>query len=64
VDKKDIILDIDLDFRHPDMSIEKYQRTIDITKELIKKSRVVTIATSPYFLDQSLALKVLKDLLE
>jgi len=63
-DKKDIILDIDLDFRHPDMSIEKYQRTIDITKELIKKSRVVTIATSPYFLDQSLALKVLKDLLE
>jgi len=57
-------LDIDLDFWHPDMSIEKYQKTIDITKDLMKKSRVVTIATSPYFLDQKLALKILKDLLE
>jgi hypothetical protein len=46
------------------MSIENYQKTIDITKELIKKSRVVTIATSPYFLDQNLALKLLKDLLK
>jgi len=58
------ILDIDLDFRHPDMSIEKYQKTIDITKDLMKNSRVVTIATSPYFLDQKLAIKILKDLLE
>ncbi len=58
------ILDVDLDFWHPDMSIEKYQKTIDITRELMKKSRVVTIATSPYFLDQKLALKILKDLLE
>lgn len=58
------ILDIDLDFWHPGMSIEKYQKTIDITKDLMKKSRVVTIATSPYFLDQTLALKILKDLLK
>ncbi|HRU50516.1 MAG TPA: hypothetical protein P5155_03345, partial [Candidatus Absconditabacterales bacterium] len=55
--EKGVILDVDLDFWHPDMSIENYQKTIDITKELIKKSRVVTIATSPYFLDQNLALK-------
>jgi hypothetical protein len=46
------------------MSIEKYQKTIDITKDLMKNSRVVTIATSPYFLDQKLAIKILKDLLE
>ena len=56
------ILDIDLDFRAPEMSIEKYQETINITKKLIQNSRVVTIATSPYFLDQSLAIKILKDL--
>ena len=56
------ILDIDLDFRAPEMSIQKYQKTIDITKTLIQNSRVVTIATSPYFLDQNLAIKIIKDL--
>lgn len=56
------ILDIDLDFRAPEMTIEKYNQTIKITKNLIQNSRVVTIATSPYFLDQNLAIKILKDL--
>ncbi len=56
------ILDIDLDFRAPEMSIEKYQETINITKNLIQNSRVVTIATSPYFLDQNLAIKIIQDL--
>jgi hypothetical protein len=44
------------------MSIQKYQKTIEITKKLIQNSRVVTIATSPHFLDQNLAIKILKDL--
>ena len=61
--ENDLILDIDLDFRAPEMSIEKYLETIEKTKELISKSRVVTIATSPYFLDQSFAFKICKDLL-
>ena len=61
--ENDFILDIDLDFRAPEMSIEKYLETIEKTKELISKSRVVTIATSPYFLNQSLAFKICKDLL-
>lgn len=58
------ISDIDLDFRAPEMSIAKYQETIDITKKLIQNSRVVTIATSPYFLDQNLAIKIIKDLFQ
>jgi hypothetical protein len=44
------------------MSIEKYNETINITRNLIKNSRVVTIATSPYFLDQNLAIKIIKEL--
>ena len=56
------ILDIDLDFRAPEMSIEDYKKTINITKNLIKNTRVVTIATSPYFLDQNIAIKIIKDL--
>ena len=57
------ILDVDLDFWHPDMSIEQYKKTISITKELIYRAKIVTIATSPYFLDQHLALQILGDLL-
>jgi len=57
-----IILDIDLDFRHPQMWIEKYTQTIEITKNLISQASSVTIATSPYFLDQTLAIKILKDI--
>ncbi|AHB41246.1 hypothetical protein P148_SR1C00001G0451 [candidate division SR1 bacterium RAAC1_SR1_1] len=58
------ILDIDLDFRHPDMSIEQFEKTIQIVKGLIKKAKIVTIATSPYFLDQDLAIKLLKQLID
>jgi len=56
------ILDIDLDFRHPNMWIEEYNKSIEITKNLISQSSLVTIATSPYFLDQNLAIKILKDI--
>lgn len=62
-DEDNLLLDIDLDFWAPEMSIEKYYETIEKTKNLISKSRVVTIATSPYFLDQQLAIKICKDLL-
>jgi len=63
-DKNNLILDIDLDFRAPEMSIEKYSDIIEKTKKLISTSRVVTIATSPYFLEQWLAIKLCKKLLE
>jgi len=61
--KKDLILDIDLDFRAPEMSLEKHSDTIEKVKNLISKSRVVTIATSPYFLDQNISIWVCKEIL-
>ena len=61
-EKNDLILDIDLDFRAPEMSIEKYPETIKKAKNLISKSRVVTIATSPYFLNQRFAIKICDEL--
>jgi hypothetical protein len=45
------------------MSIEKYDETLDMAKKLITKSKVVTIATSPYFLDQNLAIEICKEIL-
>lgn len=56
------ILDIDLDFRHPQMWIDQYTKIIEITKNLISRASLVTIATSPYFLNQTLAIKILKDI--
>lgn len=58
-----LLLDIDLDFRAPEMSIGQYEETIEKTRELIAEASLVTIATSPYFLDQSKALEILQDLL-
>jgi len=59
-----LVLDIDLDFRAPEMSIEKYPDSIAKVKNLISKSRVVTIATSPYFLDQNLSIRICNELLK
>lgn len=56
------IIDIDLDFRDPKMSIEQFDKTIQIVKNIIKKAKIVTIATSPYFLDQNLAISLIKKL--
>ena len=64
IERNNLILDIDLDFRAPEMSIEQYSKTVEKVKNLISKSIVVTIATSPYFLEQWLAIKLCKKLLE
>lgn len=61
--ENDLILDIDLDFRSPEMIIEKYSETIERARKLISKSRVITIATSPYFLEQKNAINICQDLL-
>lgn len=61
---KNYILDIDLDFRAEEMSIEKFNDTINKTKKLIPSARVVTIATSPYFLPQERAIKLLHLILD
>ncbi len=63
-DKNNIILDVDLDFRAPEMGIEKHLKTIEKIKELISKSNIVTIATSPYFLDQKVAISIIDGLLK
>lgn len=57
------ILDIDLDFRAPEMSIGEYHKTLEKTRKLFRSASIVTIATSPWFIDQSLALSILWNLL-
>jgi len=58
----DFILDIDLDFWSPEMSIECFEKTITKVKSLIKKASLVTIATSPYFIEQDYAISIVEKL--
>lgn len=62
--ERDYIFDIDLDFWADEMGIEAFESTLEKTKNLIYSSKVVTIATSPYFLDQSKALELIHLLLD
>lgn len=63
LNKSEYLLDIDCDFWDPRMGIEQEQKVLTITRELIKGAKFVTIATSPYFLDQQLAIKIIHKLL-
>lgn len=58
------ILDIDIDFRAPQMSIQQVDETIRITRSLISHASLVTIATSPMFIDQERAIEIVKELLK
>ena len=59
---EEFVLDIDLDIFSRDMDYIPYDIKIDKIKYLINKAKVITIATSPYFIDQEYAIKVLKEL--
>lgn len=54
------ILDIDIDFR---VDKEITENDIQIVRELITKAELVTIATSPYFIQQDKAIDIIKRLL-
>jgi len=55
------ILDIDVDFREKKNDIDN---DIKIIKNLIKNVALVTIATSPYFMDQTKAIEIVKKILK
>ncbi|HSQ88508.1 UPF0489 family protein [Romboutsia sp.] len=56
------VLDIDLDIFSKDMNYIPYNIKISKIQELIKGAKVITIASSPFFIDQEYAIKVLKEL--
>jgi len=59
---KNIILNLDLDFFEPNLDYIDYNLKKEIVLEVREKADLITICTSPYFIDQDLALKVLRDL--
>ncbi len=58
----EIVLDIDLDIFSKDMEYMSYDLRVDKIKEYIDRANVITIASSPFFIEQDYAIKVLKEL--
>lgn len=56
------VLDIDLDIFSKDMDYIPFLDRFNRIQELIKGAKLITIATSPYFIEQDKAIKVLKEL--
>lgn len=59
--KAGYILDIDLDFRAPGMGTD-LDITIPLVQSLMRDASLITIASSPYFLNQEYALQLLEKL--
>jgi hypothetical protein len=51
------ILDIDLDFFAPELDYIGNQAKLDLIRRLLPHAAVVTIASSPFFIDQNLAIE-------
>lgn len=60
--RNNIILNLDLDFFQPDLDFINYNLKKKVILDIAKKADVITVSTSPFFIDQKLALKVFKDL--
>lgn len=58
----EIVLDIDLDIFSKDMEYMSYDLRVNKIKEYIYRAKVITIASSPFFIEQDYAIKVLKEL--
>lgn len=58
----DYVLDLDLDFFSRDMDYIDYDLKIKRVREYIEGARFITIASSPYFIEQDRAIQALRDL--
>jgi len=62
VHPNNIILNLDLDFFQPDLDFIDYDLKKKVILDIAKKADIITVSTSPFFIDQNLAIKVFKDL--
>jgi len=61
--RKNKILNIDLDYFAPELEID-FEQAKYFIKAHLKEASLVTIATSPFFIDQELALECLRNLMK
>ena len=56
-----VVLNLDLDFFQPDLDFIDYELKKQVTLDAAIKADVITVATSPFFIEQGLAIQVFKD---
>lgn len=57
-----VILNLDLDFFQPDLDFIDYDLKKKVVLDAAEKAKVITVATSPFFIEQGLAIKVFNDI--
>jgi len=60
--KDNIILNLDLDFFQPELDFIDYELKKKVVLDAANKATLITVATSPFFINQELAIKVFKDI--
>ncbi len=59
-----IVLNLDLDFFEPELDFIDYDLKKRVILDMAERADFITVATSPFFIDQELALKVFRDIFE
>lgn len=59
---KNIILNLDLDFFQKDLDFINYDLKKKVILDAVENASFITVCTSPFFIEQDLAIKVFKDL--
>ena len=62
--EKDYILNLDLDIFSDELDYVNFDLKKDIILKFAKKAKIITIASSPYFIDQKKAIEILKKIFE
>jgi len=57
-----IILNLDLDFFQPDLDFIDYELKKKVVLDAANKASIITVSTSPFFIEQELAVRVFKDI--
>lgn len=60
---KQFVLDVDIDVFAPEMDYIPKTKKLQHIQSCIERAQFITIATSPFFIEQSLAIKIVQELL-
>jgi len=63
-DGASIILNLDLDFFEPELDFIDYGSKKQVILDIAKKADLITVCTSPYFINQERALSVFRDIFD
>jgi hypothetical protein len=58
------VINLDIDVFHADMSHISWEQKIDVLKQYLPQTKVITMATSPYFIDQQKAIQLVRRVLD